>query len=400
MRWALNAEVCVVSFNQWRTRWTPDAIDTLRRQNVEVHIFDRFASPAEFIATQLRESWNALATGMHLPLGWQYGPRSGRLVAGLDRLLAGRRFDAVIVQKVNTIGYLGVERLRSVATQLIVDVHDCVPRIFALARQALARLVRWKPEVIRKPWFVRELRALIRWASVERMVRCEIDGLNWFDHVLFNVEEEADLYIRNGLARDKAGHLAWPILGAANVGAQRKASGNKAQFEFGFIGSRALFNIDAIVHFAREIWPRIRSALPDAKLLIAGPIAKIAREECADLLPGASYVEWVDNTDDFYAQVRVVLVPMTWGTGRSIRVPEAASCGAAIVTTRVGLRGQLFVPGRDLILRDDAASFADAAVDLSRDPGLVSRLSQSARQTAAQAYGMDTFVGVLQELVG
>ncbi|MFZ1989506.1 MAG: glycosyltransferase [Alphaproteobacteria bacterium] len=396
---ALGAEVCVLSFNQWRTRWTPDAIDTLRRQNVEVHILDRFASRADFVSARLCEAANALTTGMHLPYGWQFGPRRGRLASGLDSLLAGRRFDAVIVQKVHTIGYLGVERLRSVASKLIIDVHDCVPRAFSMTRHALVRLALWRSRAIAEPWFVRELRMLTRWASAARMVRREVDGLQLFDHVLFNVEEEADFYVQNGLPRNKVRCIAWPTPEPEATGGQHIPADDRVQFDFGFIGSRALFNIDAMVHFAREIWPRIRSKLPNAKLLIAGPIAKIARAECSDLLAGASYVDWVDRTEDFYAQVRVVVVPMLWGTGRSVRMSEAAAHGAAIITTHVGLRGQVLEPDRDVIMRDDAASFADAAVNVSQQPGLINQLSQSARLAAAKYYRQNAFVSSLCKIL-
>ena len=269
---ALGADVCLLSFNQWRRRWAADAINSLRRQNVEVHILDRFANSAEFVAARLRESVNTLETGMHLPHGWQFGPRHGRLASELDGLLAGRQFDAAIVQKVHTIGYLGIERLRSVASKLIVDVHDCVPRMSSLTRHALVRLALWKPSVVMRPWFIRELRLLTRWAPAARLARREIDGLSLFEHVLFNVDEEADFYVQNGLPLSKAGRIAWPALDPASRG-RHEPGKNQAQFDFGFIGSAALFNTDAIVHFAREIWPRIRSKLPGARLLIAGPIA-------------------------------------------------------------------------------------------------------------------------------
>lgn len=395
---ALGAEVCVLSFNQWRTRWTQEGIDALRRQNVEVHVLNRFANKRDYIAAQLREMANTLLTGMHLPRHWQLGPKRGELALELDRFFVGRRFDAVIVQKVHTIGYVGIERLRSVASKLIVDVHDCVPKIFSLTRHALLRLALWKPQAVTKTWFIRELKLLLRWASPERMASREIDGLQPFEQVLFNVEEEAQFYVQNGLARSKVRHITWPTReqGAAEV---PNTPAGRRKFDFGFIGSRALFNIDAIVHFARKIWPRIRSRLPDAKLLIAGPIARIARAECSDLLPGASYVDWVDRTEDFYDQVRVVVVPMLWGTGRSVRVSEAAARGAAMVTTSIGLRGQELQPDRDIIMKDDVAAFADAAINLSRAPEMIEQLSQSATLAAAEHYRADSFVGSLRRIL-
>lgn len=78
---------------------------------------------------------------------------------------------------------------------------------------------------------------------------------------------------------------------------------------------------------------------------------------------------------------------------------EAAAHGAAIITTHVGLRGQVLEPDRDVIMRDDAASFADAAVNVSQQPGLINQLSQSARLAAAKYYRQNAFVSSLCKIL-
>jgi len=71
--------------------------------------------------------------------------------------------------------------------------------------------------------------------------------------------------------------------------------------------------------------------------------------------------------------------------------------GKAIVSTTLGAEGIEAVPGRDLLIEDEPAAFADAVNRLMSDPCRAARIGQSARQLAVDRYGWG---GAAQTLEG
>jgi glycosyltransferase involved in cell wall biosynthesis len=83
----------------------------------------------------------------------------------------------------------------------------------------------------------------------------------------------------------------------------------------------------------------------------------------------------------------VVVVPLRLGGGTRLKIVEAMAMGKAIVSTTLGAEGIEAVPGRDLLIEDEPAAFANAVNRLLSDPGLAARIGQSARQLAVDRYG-------------
>jgi glycosyltransferase involved in cell wall biosynthesis len=81
-----------------------------------------------------------------------------------------------------------------------------------------------------------------------------------------------------------------------------------------------------------------------------------------------------------------VVVPLRLGGGTRLKIVEAMAMGTAIVSTSLGVEGVEAVPGRDLLVEDKPAAFAQAVNRLLAEPILAARLGQSARQLAVRQY--------------
>src|SRR5712675_1739872 len=81
-----------------------------------------------------------------------------------------------------------------------------------------------------------------------------------------------------------------------------------------------------------------------------------------------------------------VVVPLRLGGGTRLKIVEAMAMGKAIVSTTLGAEGIEAIPGRDLLLENKPAAFADAVNRLLAEPSLASRIGQSARQLAVERY--------------
>jgi glycosyltransferase involved in cell wall biosynthesis len=81
-----------------------------------------------------------------------------------------------------------------------------------------------------------------------------------------------------------------------------------------------------------------------------------------------------------------VVVPLRLGGGTRLKIVEAMAMGKAIVSTTLGAEGIEAIPGRDLLIEDEPAAFADAVNRLLGEPRLAARMGQAARQLAVQRY--------------
>ena len=143
-------------------------------------------------------------------------------------------------------------------------------------------------------------------------------------------------------------------------------------------------NIDAVVHFVQDIWPRIAEARPDARLKIIGPRPPRSLQALAG--PQVELTGFVSDLRPHLAAAAAVVTPLRLGGGTRLKIVEAMAMGKAIVSTTLGAEGIAAIPGRDLLIEDQPEAFGDAVNRLLGDPKLVARIGQSARSLAVQRY--------------
>jgi glycosyltransferase involved in cell wall biosynthesis len=163
-----------------------------------------------------------------------------------------------------------------------------------------------------------------------------------------------------------------------------------------FFGLLSYFpNIDGVTYFVQEIWPRIAEVHPKARLKIIGGQAPSSVLEFAR--PGAvEFTGFVSDLRPHLAAAAAVVVPLRFGGGTRLKIVEAMAMGKAIVSTTLGAEGIEAVAGRDVLVEDRPASFADAVNRLLAEPSLAARIGRSARQLAEQRYGWNAAARALE----
>ena len=143
-------------------------------------------------------------------------------------------------------------------------------------------------------------------------------------------------------------------------------------------------NKEAILWLAKQIWPYIRGAVPQARLIVAG-------EGTGDLSIGSEQLGiealgFVENLAPIYAAAMLAVCPIRRGSGTRIKIIEAAVNGRPVVSTTVGAEGLTFKPGSEILIVDDAKGFADACIGLLRDPARAAMIGKAASRRARSAY--------------
>lgn len=141
-------------------------------------------------------------------------------------------------------------------------------------------------------------------------------------------------------------------------------------------------NIDSVIYFCREIFPKIRSQFPSAIFQIVGrnPHPRV-RQLASD---SVQVTGTVPSVTEYLRDATVVVVPLRVGAGTRLKIFEAMATGKAVVSTSVGAEGLAVDNGRDLILADDPNSFAEATILLLRDESLRRRYELAAARLASQ----------------
>ncbi len=141
-------------------------------------------------------------------------------------------------------------------------------------------------------------------------------------------------------------------------------------------------NIDAVQYFCRDIFPRVRSQFPSALFQIVGrnPHASV-RQLASD---SVEVTGTVPSVTEYLRAATLVVVPLRIGGGTRLKIFEAMATGKAVISTTIGAEGLAVQSGRDLILADDAASFAEAMSSLLKDSSERHRYEEAAARLATQ----------------
>jgi glycosyltransferase involved in cell wall biosynthesis len=153
-------------------------------------------------------------------------------------------------------------------------------------------------------------------------------------------------------------------------------------------------NVDGVIHFIRDIWPRIAEAHPDAHCKIIGGRPPPSLLALAG--PRIELTGFVPDLRPHLASAAAVVVPLRLGGGTRLKIVEAMAMGKAIVSTTLGAEGIEAVPGRDLLIADQPADFAGAVKHLLANPALAAQIGQSARRLAVERYSWSSAAGALE----
>jgi glycosyltransferase involved in cell wall biosynthesis len=143
-------------------------------------------------------------------------------------------------------------------------------------------------------------------------------------------------------------------------------------------------NAEGLIWLVREVWPSVRSKLPQARLILAG----LGSDELglADSGAGVDAVGFTPDLQPLYAKARIALCPLHIASGTRIKIIEAAMFGRATISTSIGAEGLAFAPGREIALADDAPAFAQACIELLSDQERPARMGMAACATARRLY--------------
>jgi glycosyltransferase involved in cell wall biosynthesis len=144
-------------------------------------------------------------------------------------------------------------------------------------------------------------------------------------------------------------------------------------------------NVLAAEFLAREVFPRVRSRRPDARLTIVGRSPASAVRALGEL-PGVEVTGEVPDIRSWLRESRVYVCPMTAGTGIKNKLLEAMACGLPCVATPLALQGIRAAPGSEVLVGMDAEELARETTRVLSDDVLAVQLGAAGRAYVRSAH--------------
>ncbi|MGE5208163.1 MAG: glycosyltransferase [Alphaproteobacteria bacterium] len=141
-------------------------------------------------------------------------------------------------------------------------------------------------------------------------------------------------------------------------------------------------NIDAILFFAKEIYPLVSKHLPDARFYIIGDMAP---PEVAALATDRIVVAGLQrDVRPFFDNVKLSIAPLRFGAGVKGKINQSMAFGVPVVATSLAIEGMELQNREDILVADEPENFARALIELYESEELWMRLSENGiRKTRA-----------------
>lgn len=348
----------------------PEAIEHLRSFCSEVHT-------VQVQRSRLRDGWHlarSLLSRRSFVIERDYNPEMMEMV---DKLMANGQYEAVHADQIYMVQYALRAQQASVLgsrCRLVVDKHNA-------DYQIIQRMAADEPNFFKRQLYEREWRALRRF---------EGRSLRDFDHLV--TVTEPDRWILERLAEEEGGkrftygqnsHTIPICVDTEELEAVRP--GGEAQ-DVLHLGT--MFwppNVEGVVWFGREVWPRVKAEAPGARLTIAGknPPGEVKALE-AD--PAVRVTGYVVDPLPYLEQAGAFIVPLFAGSGMRVKILDGWRLGLPVISTTIGAEGIEYREGENILIADDPEAFAAAVVRVLRDGGLNRALRVNGRRWVEERY--------------
>lgn len=150
-------------------------------------------------------------------------------------------------------------------------------------------------------------------------------------------------------------------------------------------------NVDAVLWFIEAIFPAIKQAIPDAHLMIVGQQPH-PRLNMLNPRPDVTITGWVESVLPYLQEASAYVAPLRMGSGTRLKLLEAMAAGCSIVATETASAGMIPEVKSGMIIQDDPAQFAEAVINLLKNPGKRHEVQEQNRALVREYYDWSALI--------
>ena len=146
-------------------------------------------------------------------------------------------------------------------------------------------------------------------------------------------------------------------------------------------------NVDAVLFFAREIFPLVRSSAPGVVFQVIGPDApaEVTGLACDDV----QVLGYVPDVQPYLDQALLTIAPIRFGAGVKGKVNLSMAHGVPVVVSSIAAEGMHLVHEHNAMIADEPAAFAHSISQLFRSRELWERLSTEGRANVREYFSIE-----------
>lgn len=157
-------------------------------------------------------------------------------------------------------------------------------------------------------------------------------------------------------------------------------------------------NRDAVLWFARSIWPALRRRFPGLEFHVIG---RRVTPEIAELskIQGVRVLGELDDIRMRLSRAKVFVCPIRMGSGFRPKIFEAMAAGVPVVATAMAAEGLPVWNGNTHFVADSPERITQAVSQLLTDPELGRTVARNARNMVAEKFCWKTVMDALDRVV-
>lgn len=274
----------------------------------------------------------------------------------LIEILVNEEFDVIQLESLYMVPYIETIRRYSKA-KVVLRTHNIEHLIWQrLAMNATNPLRRWY------------LNLLYR-----RLKHYEIGALNRVDAIAALTREDKEQLMAMGATVPI--HVAPIGVDLKNYPCLSMPEGNML-FHLGAMDW--LPNQEGIKWFLQEVWPKLSVDRPEVRFKFAGKRMPPAFFNFKS--DRVSVSDKVESIESYFADGKLMVVPLFSGSGMRVKIIEGMAFGKAIITTSIGLEGIPAIDGQEVIIANSPDEFIAKIKHALSHPELLILIGNNARK--------------------
>jgi glycosyltransferase involved in cell wall biosynthesis len=306
-----------------------------------------------------------------------------KMARKVDNLVKTKQFDAIHVDQLWMAQYALRARKIAPDLKLLLDEHNACFQIWK--RLAVGERNPLKRLLLEREW--------------KRLRQYEAYTCSQFDHVVTVTEENQNTLIslvdsqknqseQSGSQETQKKFSIIPIcIDTQSIHPVKPTPGTLDILNVGTMFW--LPNIEGVLWFAREVWPKVIAQIPQAIFTIAGKNPPAEIHELSKNGAERSSIQvigYIPDLQPYLEKAGVFVVPLLSGSGMRVKIIDAWCWGLPIVSTSIGAEGIHHESGKNILIADDPEDFANAVLKILHEPLLAQKLRLNGRRWVEENY--------------
>ena len=156
-------------------------------------------------------------------------------------------------------------------------------------------------------------------------------------------------------------------------------------------------NIDGLLWFLNEVWPKVYSTDNEITLKIVGKNPDIRLLDAAKDHSGIEFTGFVEELEPLFKESRLFLAPLRFGSGIKVKVLNAMCRGIPVITTDVGAEGIDVSNGVHLIIENEAEKMAHSILKYLEAKEQWQIIAKNSRNIIREKYNWEIVLGDMSD---